>query len=175
MIMGLFRWGAGDRFIYRYWDGTFTPFGFRRIRSIDPFAAYLATLKTDQFSWDVTMQMATAEVIGDAKDRKQITVMKLEAVAAAAKCCRQVFGVKPLADGGLTDQECFWLLADFEAFVFSVKKNGSRPQTSLPAESSREEPQRNDSGSGSTETVSEPSEASGPPTESPGDSAARSE
>lgn len=179
--MGLFaflgRWlGSHDRFIFEFWDGSRTWLGRKKLRRIDPFVAYKATFDFPGFSWERTMAELAMEPIGtDPKDIELQLRGKLSALAIAAACVRSVMQIKPLDQGGLTDQECVWLLHEFEQFVLGVKKNGRQPQTSPPSVESDVTPAtRSDSESGSTGTESGQQRPSGPPKESVGESVATS-
>ena len=63
-----------------------------------------------------------------------------EAYQHALKCIREVYNVKPLEEGGLTEQKTFELHNHFLRFVFDVKKNSSQSQTSLPTTESASVP-----------------------------------
>lgn len=180
--MGLFaflgRWlGSHDRNIFEFWDGSRTWLGRKKLRRIDPFVAYKATFHYPGFSWERTMAELAMEPIGtDPKDIEFQLRGKLAALEVAAACTRSVMQIKPLDQGGLTDQECVWLLHEFEQFVLGEKKNGRQPQNSPPSAESIQTPAtRNDLASGSIETESEPSTPSGQPRVLAGESAGTSE
>lgn len=171
------RWLRGhDRNIFEFWDGSRTLFGRKSVRRIDPLQAYKATFDFPGFSWERTLSEIDMKPIGDNPGDLEFQLRgKLAALATCAACVRSVFGIKPLSQGGLTDEECYRLILDFEQFVLGVKKNGSGRQ-SLPqsAESTPTPATKNDLESGSTAIDVEPLQPSGPPKESLGDSLERS-
>lgn len=163
--------GRHDRHIFEFWDGSRTWYGGKKIRRVDPFVAYKATFEFPDFSWTRTMAEIAMEPIGDDPAGLDLQLSgKLDALKIAADCCRSALGVKPLDQGGLTDQECVWLLSEFEQFVLGVKKNGRQPPNSPPSSESAATPAtKNDSASGSTVVALEPPPPTGPPAGSTGD------
>ena len=154
---GLFRRLSERRNIFRFWDG-------RRYRRVDPWTAYRATLDYDGWNWD-----ETPKLIAQDGEEEAMLRLKLDAIQTAVDMVRKVFGVRPVDQRGLTEEECIALLWQFSSFVFAVKKNGRQPQT-LPAstESVPVKVTNPDSGFGLTDTASELEKRSGFPEESPG-------
>lgn len=153
----LFRRLFEQRNIFRYWNG-------RRYRRIDPWSAYRATLDYPGWSWD-----ETPKLIGETATDEVSLRMKLDAIKTATELARSVFDLPPVANGGLTEEECLTLLWQFSAYVSAVKKNGRQPQTSpASSESTPETVSSADSASGSTASESGPETHSGSPEESPG-------
>jgi len=154
---GLFRRLFERRNIFRYWDG-------RRYRRIDPWSAYRATIDYPGWNWDDIPKLIAMEAVDEASLN-----IKLDAIQTAANMARSVFNVRPVAERGLTEEECLALLWQFSAYVFSVKKNGRQPQTSPVSTESPQEPATSvDSVSGSTGSESGPEMPSGSPEELPG-------
>jgi hypothetical protein len=90
-----------DRDIYAYWDG-------RQTKGADPLVLW-NRLWTDP-------ECAFEEVAPKA------TTFDLEIHQSLYALSRRVFEVSSLADGGLTDLECFALLNDFLRYAESLKK-----------------------------------------------------
>jgi len=104
-----------DRDIYGYWDG-------REQRLADPLVLW-NRLWTDQ------------ECVFE-EDAPKATSLQLEVHQRIYGLSRRVFQVHPLADGGLTDLECFALLNDFLRYVEILKKKqGPLPMPSRFLES----------------------------------------
>ncbi len=120
------------RDIFAYWDGI-------KARTADPIVAYRALKDDPKFNLEVHPALIDA---GD-----------LEAIGITAAAVRAAFGVKPLEQGGLTEQECIVLLLDFFGWA-AEKKNISSGPVTLP------EP---------TDTTLQPSSTE-PPMSSPADS-----
>ena len=156
------RWlrGNSQRNIFRYWDG-------RRYKLGDPLVLFRTILNDGDFAWDVTP--ALMELEGDTDD---VLRTRLEAMQVASDMVRRVFGIRPLADRGLTDKECLALLWEFEHYVGAVKKNGRSNPISPPSTESSPLEQKPGSDCGSTESGVEPGIPTGPPVGSGMDSLA---
>lgn len=150
------RWlrGNSHRRIFRYWDG-------RRYKLGDPIELFRSILNDGEFSWDATPALMEMEWETDDQLRVRMGAMK-----TASDMVRRVFGIRPLADRGLTDKECLALLWEFESYVGAVKKNGRSSQTSPPSTGSSQREPRPDSASGSIGSEAEPGIPTGRPEES---------
>lgn len=106
MLGFLRRWYINrTRAIFQYWDG-------RRIRRIDPMAAFRALVAHPEFDWE-----SHPDLIDTGDD--EATDITLGAV-------RDVFGVqayKGELSAGLTEAETISLLTDFVVYVNALKKN----------------------------------------------------
>ena len=159
---------ASDRAIFSYWDGLRTWFGRKRIRRIDPFAAYLTLFNFPDF------KLSDLEGLGAEVDGETSLKWRLETIAKVAGCSRSVFGIKPLSGGGLTNEEACRLLLSFVEWMGSVKKNGGPPQNLPPSAEPTPEATKEDLVSGSTGSTSEPGTPSGKPLDTAGDEPERS-
>lgn len=131
-----------ERLIYRYFDGQKTVVAdplllYRKVMGIGP-----------ELSVDLKVSQSSSK---DAQKAHENAQMKI----------REVFGVLPLADGGLSELETMDLLDHFLAYCDRIKKNSSPSptspvETSAPSERSCEEDPRtsNSLDSGSTDAGS---------------------
>ena len=139
MLRSIWIWflqsvGCDPRGIFRFYDG-------RRYRRVDPMGAarklWAVTVKQKPlpgmdgsgvvlpdlpFEWS-----AIVDAIGSG-DATRFS----EAYALAADVAKQVFDVRPLEDGGLTEEECVRLLGRFDDYIGDVKKNSSGSPILLP-------------------------------------------
>ena len=134
-----------ERLIYKFFDGE-------KDRKADPLELHKRMMERSADLYR-TINLARSQ----SKDARQ-------GHDEMIKHIRYIFGVKPLGEGGLTEQECMDLLDHFTDFCDGVKKNSPTSPTlpkgtSATSNSSPEEnpPTPNSSDSGSTE--SEPSSA----------------
>lgn len=84
---------------------------------------------------------------------------------------RDLFGVKPLAEGGLTETETIGLMDAFLEYVEQVKKNSGSTETSwilpvTPPSPAEDPPTPSSSDSGSTESEASSTPPTPPPSES---------
>ena len=155
-----------EREIYEYFDGD-------KLVKADPMVIYKRIMARGQeISVDITVARSPMKGADKAHD-------------SLIKKIREVFNVKPLSEGGLTEQETMDLFDDFLVYVDAIKKNTTpppdlpeetSPSTSSPTapfggESSAPAPDTkssSDSGSTSSETSSAPPPQSptGPPSPS---------
>lgn len=157
-----------DRNIFQFWSGNRTWYGIRRIERADPFELSLGLMEHPDFTW------SDLESLKSPADSDIQLRWRLEAISKLSVIVRQVFGIKTLEDGGLSNFECVKLLIDFQAWMGLVKKNGVEPHNSqLPAESIQAVT-RADTESGSTEQKSDSGEPTGQPQEPLGQSQAKS-
>lgn len=103
---------------WRYHDG-------QRVRTIDPIVAWreirASGIEGARRVWaDRDMVVG----VGDHEERLRSPEDVAAAVASIASVVRSVFGVRPHADGGLTEMGCLGLLRDFEDDALSQKKSG---------------------------------------------------
>jgi hypothetical protein len=161
------RFSSG-RAIFEYRDGTRTWFGLPRVRRIDPFEA--CRLMYDQPDF----KTSDLNNLGAPVDSETALKWRLDSIRAVASCARAVFGVKSLAEGGLTDDEACRLLIEFTRYMGIVKKNGEPPPNSPPSVEPTQEATKGDSASGSIVTTSEPETPSGSPPETVGPGPERS-
>lgn len=111
MLNWLRRWQANRRrAIFRYFDG-------QRQRGIDPLAATRAFHQHPTFNLERHLPGLDE---GDA-----------ESIELTVKAMRDIFGIKPWEQGGLTEAETLNVLRDFDVYLDLVKKNGS-PLPTLP-------------------------------------------
>lgn len=101
------RWYRNrNRAIFRYWDG-------QRWRAADPIEIYRGIKQHPEFNIDRHPQLHDA---GDD-----------DATRICLQATRDVFGVKPFAEGGLTETETIEVLGTYFDWIQRVKKNGSGP------------------------------------------------
>lgn len=151
-LLRILRWLVGlpiestltdqERRIFVYWDG-------QRQRRVDPLLAWQSLANDSEFN---------IETHPAAADRGE-----LDAVRISCQASRRAFDVKPLAEGGLTESECFNILVQFFEYCASLKKSIDRPPTSpapteSPSSGTSITPPVSDSGL----TASEPNAASVP-------------
>lgn len=157
-VLFLQSFGLDIRGIFTYHDG-------RRYRHCDPivFARKLWAVTIEQenqyahipdmvappipFDYDASISLIRS---GD-PDQMQ------RGYAEISQAARQVFDVKPLSEGGLTEDECEKLLSRFQKYLGILKKNGSGSQTSPQAMESTEKSHTNSApecGSTSTDNCS---------------------
>jgi hypothetical protein len=103
------------RLLFQFWDG-------RQFRRVDPFTLLRKLLNTDKFDPDDDLKKLK---IPDAK-------LVCDKIGHIAEGVREIFGVKPLENGGLTELECVNLLMEFSAYLDRVKKNGGPMPISQP-------------------------------------------
>lgn len=96
------------RLLFRYWDGS-------RFVSEDPFLLFRRLLNTQAFDPDTDLKLL------EIKTDPKLVVRKMEHIAEGV---REIFGIKDLGDGGLTELECIQLLLQFSGWMDNVKKNG---------------------------------------------------
>jgi hypothetical protein len=101
------------RDIFNYWDG-------QRKRSIDPLVAYHRMIAHE--SCRVRDDLATVDLSSRKPDDPALAAEAWAATERVQQMIRDMFGVKVLADGGLTQYECDDLLADFLNYMERVKK-----------------------------------------------------
>lgn len=103
-------WFSRSRMIFKYWDG-------RRTRLADPMVIYRELMANDEFKMD---------------DLKMITVKDLfpKIVGRLAKVSRDVFKLKTVEEGGLTDMEAVQNLRAFIEYSGLQKKSTESPPTS---------------------------------------------
>lgn len=167
LIVGLFRGappagGAFDpeeRRIYRYFTGT-TPDGRKVFVQADPMDI-----------WKKLSQVGT-ELDANIRVARSPSKFAPECYEKMIAQLRQVFGVKPLAEGGLTEPETIALFNHYMTFSGFVKKNTPTTPTSADAASTDtgstsggDSPTKNTSDSGSTESAPSPGP---PPPSAPG-------
>jgi hypothetical protein len=142
-----------QRYVYRFWDGS-------RTRVADPLACYRDLMAHEDFRID---------------DLKMLSIPALmpDKAKTLAKAYRDVFKVKQVEDGGLTDVECVHNLQDFLGVSYIQKKSGESQQTSPTSTDTPLSPDSADQkstgdGLGSTSTVidSQSTEPSQSPPES---------
>lgn len=171
-LLSVLSWLRGrftsDRAIFPYWDGSRTWLGFKRIRRIDPFEAYLAIFHYPDF------RLAEIDSLGADIGDETALKWRLETIQKVAGCARTVFSLKPLSEGGLTNEEACRLLVEFVSYMGAVKKNGEQPQSLPPSAEPTREATRDDLASGSTGGTSEPGTPSGQPPDTAGDAAEES-
>lgn len=92
------------RGIFKFWDGE-------RDRAEDPILLQRTLYDHELYS------DAKAKIVD--KDDK----FGREAYSDVLKAIRDTFSVKPLADGGLTEQESWMVFGDFIEFLEGLKKN----------------------------------------------------
>ncbi len=166
--MGIFGWlkgwfskesttddsySPGQRRIYRYFNGD-------KEISADPMVLYKRVM-------DVGPSLSA-----DIKVSASISRGARGAHASMVKTLREIFSVKSLEEGGLTEQEVCDLFDHFMTYCDDLKKNSSQPATSpeatspsgpSPSTEEKSPPTAGTSDSGSTEKGS----CTGPPTPSP--------
>lgn len=126
--------------------GLFVFFDGRRWRSVDPLEVARALFTHSTFDWDETPQLL----------RTGQALTQLEAFRVIGIAVREVFQIRPVSAGGLSDHECLELLSAFRSYLGDVKKNGSlfpiSPDSSesLPPVDKTTWPMKPDSGSGLT-------------------------
>jgi hypothetical protein len=112
MFAWLWNWRKNrERDIFRFWDG-------RENRRIDPLKAFRELRAHKTFNADEHL-----EALKTADDE--------EAIAATVEAAHDVFGIKPLSEGGLTEAECIALVDVFYGYLEAVKKNSKTPPISL--------------------------------------------
>jgi hypothetical protein len=144
--------GRDPRGLFRFHDGC-------RWHVVDPLEVARAFWTHPTFDWDETpllLQSGNSSV-------------QLQAFQSIAGAVRDVFRVKDISNGGLSERECLDLLSSFRHYLGDVKKNGSlfpisaEPTASLPWD---DLPIPTRPGSASGSTVTEPSpEPPGSPAE----------
>lgn len=132
-------WGKQERRdVFEYFDG-------QQQRSIDPLVAYHAMIASDK-----------GNVMTDLLDVQQGDWEAFERLQAVT---REMFGVKPLAEGGLTMYETDDLLGRFFEYMDKLKKkravlSPSSPRTALnPSEPLTTKPAAESSGTPSESTA----------------------
>lgn len=127
-----------ERMIYHYFDG-------QKVVHADP-------LQLERKLMDVGPELSI-----DMKVAKSISKDAAKAHTEMVKKCREIFNVKSVEEGGLTELETVLLLEHYLAYTDEVKKNWSRivtppTATSAPYACSLDvaPPTPNSSGSGST-------------------------
>ena len=109
MLRWLLSWVIETRLVFSFWDG-------RKRRKEDPMQLALAFWSRPRFDPDALMEQIAA---------KPVTVGNFRASADLAAHVRDVFGIKQLTAGGLTDGECVHIANDLMDLVGDVKKNTS--------------------------------------------------
>lgn len=116
--------GFDPRGIFRYWDG-------KRYRNGDPME-----MARNLWSVNITRQLAPGipgieEPFDSAVSRKLIAsgigMQIQQGYAEVDYAVRTAWGIQPLSQGGLTEEECDRLLLRFERYLGDVKKNGNPP------------------------------------------------
>lgn len=107
--------GRDPRGIFHYWDG-------RRWRNGDPIVLARGLMSHPVFDWD---EHPLKVVDPD-------PLVSSEAIRTCSDALREIFGVVPFEDGGLTETELCRLLWDFQDYLVAVKKNGNGQQTQQP-------------------------------------------
>lgn len=134
------------RLLFRYWNGS-------RFVSEDPFTLLRALVSSSKIDLDSDLQLL------DVPDIKVVT----RKVGQLAEEIREIFQLKPLSNGGLSELECVNLLIQFINYLERVKKNGDARLTSDTSSDSATENEASGSAdlnamkelSGSTLTTSE--------------------
>lgn len=146
-----------QRYVYRFWDGA-------RTRVADPLACYRDLMAHEEFRID---------------DLKLLSIPSFmpEKARTLAKAYRDVFKVKQVEDGGLTDVECVHNLQDFLGVAYIQKKSGETQPTSptsTDTEVSQDSADQKNTGDGldSTSTVTDSQYTE--PSQSPQESASAS-
>ncbi|HEY4262903.1 MAG TPA: hypothetical protein VGM98_22275 [Schlesneria sp.] len=135
--------GRDPRGLFCFHDG-------RRWRHVDPLVVARGFWTHPSFDWDETPKLLQS---GNSS-------IQLQAFQSIAVAVRDVFSVRELSEGGLSEQECLDLLSSFRQYLGDVKKNGSLfpisvEPTASPPWDDLPIPRRPGSASGST--VIEPS------------------
>lgn len=99
-----------SRYVFKFWNGHRTAFA-------DPMVIWRALQSNEDFRED------------------DFKLMKVEAlrdnlIGKVASITREVFELKPFAEGGLSELECLDLLKAFMMYSGFQKKSGDRMQTS---------------------------------------------
>ncbi len=134
-----------ERLIYSYFNG-------KELINADPMVLYKkVAAKGEMLNADITASnVPQSKFAGPARER-------------LIKSIQEIFGVKPLEEGGLTELETTELLDSFMVFCEAVKKNSSPtqtqaeetwPSTALPSKEGKDQPTSKPSDSGSTESES---------------------
>lgn len=143
-----------ERAIYRYFDG-------QKQVSADPLALHYRYCDR---SGDLGVMARVANSICKDAGKAFLDVVRY---------IREIFELKPVAEGGLTDNEAVELLAHFLRYIETVKKNSPPSSMSAPATSAPSAPS-SDAGPPSPNTPVSPSTDAGLPptlpTTSPGES-----
>lgn len=106
--------GQDPRGLFRFYDG-------RGWRLVDPLVMARGFWTHSTFDWDETPRLLQS---GNSS-------IQLQAFRLIACAVRDVFGVRELSEGGLSEQECLDLLCSFREYLGDVKKNGSLFPTSV--------------------------------------------
>jgi hypothetical protein len=128
--------GYDVRGIFVFWDG-------RRWKRADPMVALQRLYEIPDFNPDETPLMLSA---ADPH-------VRMKTAAHIASAVQTAFGLRTLADGGLTILESVSLLASFDEYMTGLKKStGLEPTSPTPMEPpvSAESATKNESDSGST-------------------------
>lgn len=105
-IIRLFR-RAPDRLIFKFFGGTWW-------QRVDPIHAW-ASLNSDP-EWSMDKHLPILDAGGPDS---------IEAAAITARAVRRAFGIKPLSEYGLTDEECLEVLRNFCMWSEGIKKKVS--------------------------------------------------
>jgi hypothetical protein len=135
--------GQPKRDIFRFFDG-------QQWRSIDPLAAYYIMVSHSECD-------AAHDLPALVRDDFQTPQEAWETVARVQTMIRDMFGLKPFEQGGLTHFEADDLLGEFLAYIDRVKKKRNR----LPQSSRSTAPTSSDNS-----TTKQPADLSGKATES---------
>jgi hypothetical protein len=106
--------GRDPRGLFCFHDGL-------RWRHADPLVVARGFWTHPSFDWDETPKLLQS---GNSS-------IQLQAFQSIAVAVRDVFCVRELSEGGLSEQECLDLLSSFRQYLGDVKKNGSLFPTSV--------------------------------------------
>jgi hypothetical protein len=96
--------------VFVYWDG-------RIVRRGDPIVLWRNLLAHEDYRED------------DFEFLK-VESLRLKSAGTLSSVCRDVFGILPSDDGGLTELECIQILKSFRVYAGLQKKSGDLSQTS---------------------------------------------
>lgn len=136
-IARLFQRRDSSRAIFKFFGGTWW-------QRVDPVQAWLS-LQSDP-EWSMDKHLPALDAGGPES---------IEAAAITARAVRRAFGIKPLSEYGLTDEECLEVFRSFCLWSENIKKKVSgKPTLPLPTTTSRSSvisPKNFDTACGSTE------------------------
>jgi hypothetical protein len=118
-IIARFFTGQPKRDIFRFFDG-------QQWRSIDPLAAYYTMVSHRDCD-------AAQDLPALVRDDFQTPQEAWETVGRVQQMIRDMFGLKPFEQGGLTHFEADDLLGEFLAYIDRVKKKRNRLPRSSPS------------------------------------------
>ena len=114
ILFGFIRRFAHRRlqYVFKYWDG-------RKLRRGDPITTWRSLLAHDDYQED---------------DFELIQIddppVRLKVIARLSGVTRDVFGIRTVEEGGLTELACVQLLREFRVYANIQKKSGESTQTS---------------------------------------------